>query len=62
MEVVCEESGLSDDGRARELLLTDKDGKSVVPADRPPRVSYNYVVEMDRQNWYVVREKVTGTC
>ena len=44
------------------LSLTDKDGKSVVPADRPPRVSYNYVVEMDRQNWYVVREKVTGTC
>jgi hypothetical protein len=44
------------------VRLTDKDGKSVVPADRPPRVSYNYVVEMDRQNWYVVREKVTGTC
>jgi hypothetical protein len=44
------------------VTLTDKDGKSVVPADRPPRVGYNYVVEMDRQNWYVVKEKVTGTC
>jgi hypothetical protein len=44
------------------VSLTDKDGKSVVPADRPPRVGYNYVVEMDRQNWYVVGEKVTGTC
>jgi hypothetical protein len=44
------------------VSLTDQDGKSVVPRDRPPRVGYNYVVEMDRQNWYVVREKVTGTC
>jgi hypothetical protein len=44
------------------VSLIDEDGKSVVPADRPPRVGYNYVVEMDRQNWYVVREKVTGTC
>jgi hypothetical protein len=42
--------------------LTDDDGKSVVPSDRPPQVGYNYVVEMDRQNWYVVKEKVTGTC
>jgi hypothetical protein len=44
------------------VSLRDDDGNSVVPDDRPPRVSYNYVVEMDRQNWYVVREKVTGTC
>jgi hypothetical protein len=44
------------------VSLRDEDGKSVVPPDRPPRVGYNYVVEMDRQNWYVVREKVTGTC
>jgi hypothetical protein len=28
----------------------------------PPRVSYNYVVQMDEQKWYVVKEKVTGTC
>jgi hypothetical protein len=28
----------------------------------PPRVSYNYAVEMDEQKWYVVKEKVTGTC
>ena len=44
------------------VRLRNEDGKSVVPPDRPPRVGYNYVVEMDRQNWYVVREKVTGTC
>jgi hypothetical protein len=44
------------------VSLRDEDGKSVVPPDRPPRVGYNYVVELDRQNWYVVREKVTGTC
>jgi hypothetical protein len=44
------------------VSLTDEDGKSVVPRDRPPRVGYNYVVEMERLNWYVVREKVTGTC
>jgi hypothetical protein len=44
------------------VSLTDQNGKSVVPRDRPPRVGYNYVVEMERQNWYVVREKVTGTC
>jgi hypothetical protein len=44
------------------VSLRNEDGKSVVPPDRPPRVGYNYVVEMDRHNWYVVREKVTGTC
>jgi hypothetical protein len=44
------------------VSLRDEDGKSVVPPDRPPRVGYNYVVEMDRQDWYIVREKVTGTC
>ena len=27
------------------VSLRDKDGKSVVPADRPPRVGYRYVVE-----------------
>jgi hypothetical protein len=44
------------------VSLRDEDGKSVVPANRPPRVGYHYIVEMERQNWYVVREKVTGTC
>jgi hypothetical protein len=44
------------------VKVTDNDDKSVVPADRPPRVSYDYVVEMDRQKWYVVEEKVIGTC
>ena len=45
-----------------KVNVTDKDGKSVVPADRPDRVGYDYAVEMDRQKWYVVREKVNGTC
>src|SRR5215211_6381698 len=45
-----------------KVNVTDKDGKSVVPADRPDRVGYNYAVEMDRQKWYVVKEKVNGTC
>jgi hypothetical protein len=44
------------------VRLTDENGKSVVPSDRPPQVSYNYAVEMDEQKWYVVKEKVTGTC
>jgi hypothetical protein len=44
------------------VRLRDEDGKSVVARDRPPRVSYNYAVEMDEQKWYVVKEKVTGTC
>ena len=42
--------------------VTDKDGKSVVPADGQRRVRYDYAVEMDRQKWYVVKEKVNGTC
>jgi hypothetical protein len=42
--------------------ITDKDGKSVVPAERPARVRYDYAVEMDRLKWYVVKEKVNGTC
>jgi hypothetical protein len=44
------------------VRLRDENGKSVVPPDRPPRVSYNYAVQMDEQKWYVVKEKVTGTC
>jgi hypothetical protein len=44
------------------VRLRDEDDKSVVPPDRPPRVSYSYAVEMDEQQWYVVKEKVTGTC
>jgi hypothetical protein len=45
-----------------KVNVTDKNGKSVVPADRPDQVSYDYAVEMDRQKWYVVKEKVNGTC
>jgi hypothetical protein len=44
------------------VRLRDENGKSVVAPDRPPRVTYNYAVEMDEQKWYVVKEKVTGTC
>jgi len=45
-----------------KVNVIDKDGKSVVPDDRPDRVGYDYAVEMDRQKWYVVKEKVNGTC
>jgi hypothetical protein len=45
-----------------KVNVTDKDGKSVVPADRPDQVGYDYAVEMDRQTWYVVKEKVHGRC
>jgi hypothetical protein len=45
-----------------KVNVTDMDGKSVVPADRPDQVAYDYVVEMDRQKWYVIKEKVNGTC
>jgi hypothetical protein len=45
-----------------KVNVMDKDDKSVVPADRPDRVGYDYAVEMDRQKWYVVKEKVNGTC
>lgn len=42
--------------------LLDSSGKSVVKADRPPRVRYVYVVERDRGKFYVVEEKVVGEC
>jgi hypothetical protein len=45
-----------------KVKVTDENGKSVVPADRPPRVAYDYTLNKDRQKWYVVKEKVTGTC
>ena len=45
-----------------KVNVIDKDGKSVVPDDRPDRVGYDYAVEMDRQKWYVVKEKVNGRC
>jgi hypothetical protein len=42
--------------------LVDKSGKSVVPPRGPRRVSYDYTVEKDKQQWYVIKEKVTKTC
>jgi hypothetical protein len=45
-----------------KVRVTDKKGKSVVPADRPPRVAYDYTLNKDHHKWYVVKEKVTGTC
>jgi ribosomal protein L24 len=45
-----------------KVNLVDKNGKSVVPADGPRRVAYDYTVEKDGQRWYVIKEKVTETC
>jgi glutathionyl-hydroquinone reductase len=35
-----------------KVNVRDSDGKSVVTADRSPRVSYDYTVEMDRYRIY----------
>jgi hypothetical protein len=42
--------------------LVDQDGKSVVKANRPPRVSYRFLVDQDGRRWYVMNEKALGTC
>ena len=43
--------------------LVDKDGKSVVAADRPPRVRYTSVVEQGTDGkFYVMQDKAVGTC
>ena len=42
--------------------LVDRNGKSVVAANRPTQVKYHYSVERDAAKWYVVEEKATGTC
>lgn len=43
--------------------LVDKDGKSVVSKDRPPKVRYAYVVQQDKDGkFYVVQDKAVGTC
>jgi hypothetical protein len=47
---------------ASKVNLVDKNGKSVVPPEGPRRVSYDYTVENDQQEWYVIKEKVTKTC
>ena len=45
-----------------KVKVVDKDGESVVPSDRPPRVSYDYTVLRDGKRWFVIKEKATGTC
>ncbi len=43
--------------------LVDKYGKSVVAADRPPRVRYTSVVEQGTDGkFYVMQDKAVGTC
>lgn len=43
--------------------LVDKDGKSVVAANRPPRVRYAHVVEQGTDGkFYVMQDKAVGTC
>lgn len=46
------------------LNVVDSKGRSIVPADRQPRLGYTYEVTQDKkdQKWYVTTEKVTGSC
>jgi len=46
-----------------KVNLVDKDGKSVVAANRPPRVQYLYTVEKGSDGvFYVVEDKAVQTC
>ena len=46
-----------------KVNLVDKDGKSVVAANRPPRVQYEYIVEKASGGvFYVVEDKAVQTC
>ena len=46
-----------------KVNLVDKVGKSVVAANRPPRVQYFYTVEKGSDGvFYVVQDKVVQTC
>ena len=45
-----------------KVTLVDKDGKSVVKADRPPRVRYNYVVKKINQKFFVMEDQAVGLC
>lgn len=36
--------------------VVDADGNSVVPPDRPPQAAYDYVVERDGEQWFVVED------
>lgn len=43
--------------------LVDKDGKSIVAANRPPRVRYTSVVEQGTDGkFYVMQDKAVSTC
>ena len=43
--------------------MVDSEGKSVVVADRSPRVGYDYLLERDPSGrWFVIGDTVTGTC
>lgn len=43
--------------------LVDSKGKSVVPADRSPRIRYQYsVVQGSDSKFYVTRDKASGSC
>lgn len=46
-----------------KVNVVDKDGKSVVDANRPDRVEYHYTVEKASDGrWYVIKDKATETC
>jgi hypothetical protein len=46
-----------------KVNLVDKAGKSVVAANRPPRVQYQYIVEkVSGGAFYVVEDKAVQTC
>ena len=47
---------------ASKVNLVDKNGKSVVPPERPRRVSTSTPSRRTEQKWYVIKEKVTRTC
>ncbi len=43
--------------------LVDKDGKSVVSPDRPPRVKYRYLIEKGNDGgFYVIEDEAVETC
>ena len=45
-----------------KVNLVDKDGKSVVKANRPPRVKYAYVIQKDKGSFYILEDKAVGVC
>lgn len=44
------------------VTLVDKDGKSVVKADRPPKVRYAYVVKKIQDQFFVTEDQAVGLC